>query len=96
MEDAKEQAADATKVAEVAEVADIADKQQQIVSELKELKEDLATMQNSMKEILELFQDGKSVLKFMAGAGKFARWAALTIASIAAIWASITHLDKTN
>lgn len=72
----------------------VAKRQEDIIEDIKQMQAALGETQASVEEIVELFRDGKSVIKFMGAAGKFARWAALTLASIAALWASITHFDK--
>ncbi len=79
-----------------AKIAEVAAKQECLIEELKQVKSQLVDLNTSVTEIVDLFREGKTVVKFFSKASKFARWLALTLASLAALWATVTHLDKTN
>jgi len=66
---------------------EVAARQQEIAKEMVELKA-------SVEEIITLFTEGKSVLRFMVGAGNVAKWLAVTVASCAALWAYLHSTPK--
>ena len=72
-------------------VCEVADRQEVLVDELREFRVEITELKADIHELLTLFNESKTVVGFIKGTGKLLRWLALTLAAIAAIWASVTH-----
>jgi len=62
--------------------------------EIALLREELKELKDSVAEVVELFRDGKSVIKLMALTGTIAKWFAITAASLTTFWLTITNWPK--
>ena len=66
-------------------------KRLEIAAELQDIKEEVAGIKSDVQEIVTLFRESQAVVNFAIRFGKLTRWLAATIASIAAVWASINY-----
>lgn len=72
----------------------MADNQSVVVVELQELRGEMAQMRGEfslmhgdLKEMVTIFGDGKSVVRFIRGSGDLIKWAAPLVILGATLWA---------
>ena len=82
------------KSVESIELQQIKATQQALISEVTLLKSDICELKTTTQEVVTLFKEGKTVIKFISGAGTLAKWLALTSASIAALYAAFVTFLK--
>jgi len=68
--------------------------QASLFTEVKTLKSELEDLSDSVKEIVEMFEEAKHVVNFIVKASKFIRWLSATLLAIGAGWVAIVHIFK--
>ena len=72
----------------------VAKRQTTLSLEVQSVRDNIAELENSIRDMLNIFDDFQTILRVIKGLAHMFKWIALTAAGVLATWQSILHFTK--